>query len=681
MKNYALLISYVFLSFCGFSQQAPLDVFSSIGGNGIDKANSITIDSDKNIYLSGVFSGNVDFNPGVDSFFLNSNGETDVFILKLNNKGEFIWAKSFGGKTSEICNSIILDNAGNVLTTGSYNGRVDFNPNIDSFIMTSHNNSSDIFIHKLNKDGEFLWAKTIGGPGKQEGRSIDTDSQGNVYTTGYFEISADFDPNSNTAILYSIGSNDIYISKLDSNGNYKWAKRIGGYLTDEGKSIKFDNYDGIYITGFFQSTVNFDQNVILTSNNNSHDIFILRLDTVGNFKWVKNYGGSMPDYGESIDTDIYGNGYCTGSFYGFVEFDSDTGKTMLKGYATDVFILKIDTRGTAKYLKQFGGYVQEGHSLSVANNMNLVISGRYVEDINFNIANSKNVLKSDINDNAEVFIANLDSKGDFIWSKSIGGNDDQINTAITVDNEGTVYSTGYFKNIARFVQYSDSFILQSKGNTDLYFQKLKLCKQSKDSVSIFTCNCFISPSHKKVWKSTGIYIDTIMNFSGCDSIITCNLTITSLNKTVTIDSKSLKSNDDNAVFQWLNCDSSFKPILGQTNQNFAPPKSGNYAVQINRNGCTDTSECFNFTHSNLESIAFDFFQISPNPNYGNFTIRFNEFWGAFNMIISNDLGQIITKKHYENNSSIGIELLIPGVYFIEVTNSSGNRYIKKLIVF
>lgn len=680
MRNWLVLFCYLFISLNCFSQQASLDWFSSIGGKGIDEGFSIKVDVEKNVYIAGVFSGKVDFNSGSDSFYLNAIGEKDVFILKLNTNGEFIWAKSFGGKYSETCNSINIDRSGNILTTGSYKGKVDFDPNSDSFFSTSINSSSDVFIQKLNRNGELVWVKSFGGTGIEDGKSIDTDSFGNIYSTGYFEISGDFDPSSNSANLYSIGSNDIYISKLDSNGNFRWTKRIGGTLNDEGKCIKTDNFGGVYLTGFFQAIVYFDQSTSLISDNNSHDIFILRLDSIGALKWVKKYGGFMPDFGESIDVDKLGNVYCTGSFYGIVEFDSDTGKTQLSGQATDVFFIKMDTLGNTKLLKQFGGYLQEGYSIAVDENFNIYIAGRFVENIVFDLPTNKNVLRANINDNAEIFIAMLDQFGNFNWAKSIGGIDNQINKSITLDNDGNVYTTGYFSNEAVFIQFKDTFQLKSVGSSDIYIQKLKRCIPTLDTLIVSACNNFIPPSKKHNWIKSGYYTDVIMNIAGCDSVIIYNLKITSPIKSVTIGPKNLISNSDSSLFQWLDCDSLFYPILGENNQTYTPKKSGRYAVQINRNGCIDTSDCVNFTHSNLETNSLDFFQVFPNPNYGSFIIKFGEYLSSFSIVITNNLGQVISENHFENKTYIEYEDLLPGVYLIQISNNLGSKYIKKIIV-
>ena len=128
--------------------------------------------------------------------------------------------------------------------------------------------------------GDFVWAKSMSGTGADIAFSIFIDSSGNVYTTGYFTGTVDFDPGAGTSNLTSVGSTDIFISKLDSSGNFVWAKSMGGTGTDQANSISIDSSSNIYTTGYFAGTVDFDPGAgtsNLTSASGSNDIFILKL--------------------------------------------------------------------------------------------------------------------------------------------------------------------------------------------------------------------------------------------------------------------------------------------------------------------------------------------------------------------------------------------------------------------
>jgi len=250
-----------------------------IAGTFGEIGNSIAIDALGYVYTTGSFTGTVDFEPGPGTFNLSSAGDDDIFISKLDNAGNFVWAKQMGGTDEDISFSISLDSSGNVYTTGYFEGTVDFDPGIGTFSLTSVG-GDDIFISKLDSAGNFRWAKQMGGANFDGGNSIGLDASGNVYTTGYFEGIADFDPGVGSFDLTSAGFYDIFISKLDTAGNFVWAKQIGGTRSDNCNSIILDAFSNIYTTGSFMETVNFNPGAgtfNLTSAGNS-DVFILKLN-------------------------------------------------------------------------------------------------------------------------------------------------------------------------------------------------------------------------------------------------------------------------------------------------------------------------------------------------------------------------------------------------------------------
>jgi hypothetical protein len=183
-----------------------------------------------------------------------------------------------GGNSAESGRGIAVDSGGNVYTTGDFQVTVDFDPGVGTFELTPAG-QTDIFVSKLDGNGDFVWAKSMGGTGTDFGLSIALDSIGNVYTTGFFGGTVDFDPGAGTTDLTSAGLDDIFVSKLDSNGDFVWAKSTGGGLRDQGIGIVIDPGDNIYTTGSFQDTVDFDPGTgtaDLTSSGLS-DIFISKL--------------------------------------------------------------------------------------------------------------------------------------------------------------------------------------------------------------------------------------------------------------------------------------------------------------------------------------------------------------------------------------------------------------------
>jgi hypothetical protein len=182
-------------------------------GKSNDYSQSIAFDDKGNVYTIGSFSEAVDFNLGNDTVRISAVGASDIYIQKMDADGNFIWAKSFGGMTSDGGNSIAIDNKGNIFTTGSFRESVDFDPGIGMANLSAIG-ESDIFIQKLDENGNFLWAKSFGGNLSDVGSSIFIDTVGDVFTTGSLRGTVDFDPGTDVKNLTSVGGEDIFVHKM-----------------------------------------------------------------------------------------------------------------------------------------------------------------------------------------------------------------------------------------------------------------------------------------------------------------------------------------------------------------------------------------------------------------------------------------------------------------------------------
>jgi hypothetical protein len=315
-----------------------------IEGNDTNLGESVFIDNLENVYVTGYFEGAADFDPGPNTLSLNSNGGQDIFILKLDDSGNFVWAKQMGGNSFDMGESIAVDNLGNVYTTGFFEGAVDFDPGLDT-LKYSSNGDRDIFVQKLDNSGDLVWVKQMGGGGPDIGEALVLDTFGNIYTTGTFRFSADFDPGFDTLLLNSNGDRDIFIQKLDNSGDLVWVKQMGGVFFDKGQSITVDDQGNIYTTGYFRGIVDFDPGVDtfnLTSFVGDRDIFIQKLDASGNFVGVGHVGGPDREEGKSIAIDNLTNIYVTGYFYDSVDFDPGTDSFNLTSLGNeDLFVLKL----------------------------------------------------------------------------------------------------------------------------------------------------------------------------------------------------------------------------------------------------------------------------------------------------------------------------------------------------
>ena len=261
--------------------------------------------------------------------------------------GDFEWAKGLSGVGNEAGNDIAVDASGNVYTTGHFDSTVDFNPGAGIFNLTSFGND-DAYISKVDSAGNFVWAKKIGGSSFDTGWRIALDVDGNVYISGTFEGTADFDPGAAVYQLTSAGSWDMFVLKLDVAGNFVWAKKMGSTDNDEAYAITVDQSSNVYLTGYFNGTVDFDPSAGVSNltTAGSYDIFVSKLDSAGNFVWAKSLGGTSAELGNDIAVDAIGNVYTTGFYFGTVDFAPGASVYSLTSMGErDVFVSALDSSG------------------------------------------------------------------------------------------------------------------------------------------------------------------------------------------------------------------------------------------------------------------------------------------------------------------------------------------------
>ena len=323
-----------------------------MGGAADDNGQYIDVDASGNVCFTGLFQGTADFDPSATVVNLTATGLNDIYAIKLDALGNLIWVKQLDGIGFDVVTDITIDLSDNVLVTGPLGSTIDFDPGAPVFNLAAGGIGTDIFVLKLNSSGAFVWAKQFAGTASSynDGSSVITDASGNVYTTGRFDGTVDFDPNAGVNNLSSVGNADIFISKLDASGNYVWVKQIGGASIDFGESVFLDASGNVYTTGGFQGTVDFDPNAATfnLSSAGDFDVFISKLDALGNFLWAKKLGGPGIDVGQEVKIDASSNIYTIGIFFQTSDFDPDAPVFNLTSLGSaDVFVHKMSQCSTA----------------------------------------------------------------------------------------------------------------------------------------------------------------------------------------------------------------------------------------------------------------------------------------------------------------------------------------------
>lgn len=316
-------------------------------GNFINYARGITTDGNDDVLVGGRFFGTVDFDPGPNSVNLTAVGG-DVFILKLDENGNFLWVKQVSGDGSEsdLTLDIAVDGNGDVVATGVFDGTADLDPGAGTQLATAP--QRDVFVLKLNGQGDFIWAKAMGGPGLVFAEDVELDGAGNIYLSGYYDADFDADPSADTLWLTHSGSFDYFVEKLDANGNLRWAHGFGGgpFDQDLARGLAIDPAANLYITGRFRTNaLDFDPGpgVYRLDTDGGSDAFVQKLDSAGNFlaaRHIKTSG--LSDIGEAVEVDAAENVYLTGAFYGLGDFNPGPDSFLVESQGQgDIYVLKL----------------------------------------------------------------------------------------------------------------------------------------------------------------------------------------------------------------------------------------------------------------------------------------------------------------------------------------------------
>lgn len=443
-----LLQMFAVLLFCSIIQTASSQSWvwaQGEGGPGSDAAKSITVDEQGNTYITGNIAGFADFSGTT----YQGRGIYDIFIAKYNSQGGLLWVKLAGGDNNESGNAIQYKN-GFLYLTGYFNDTTWFGGNR----MISRG-SSDAFIAKYDKDGSFIWVKQAGGVNGDLGISIDVDDAGDIFVAGTFRSSmtldainltspnfydesfyARYDANGNviwakatrgnnpnqiagvafdhdhsffitgffggnftigsTTVNSSTSSYDIFLAKIDANGDLDWLKKAGSTYEDAAHGVCSDLNGNPSIVGYFAGTAYFDSHTVTYSDYN--DVFVARYDSSGNNLWVRAGRGHQLDVGWGIATDNNGNVFATGMFQDYIDFD---GNIIHVNNLRDIFLVSYTPNGDVRWLAQGGGLDTEiGFSVAVANSGLVAICGYYTHTCYFGN------LPIDYAEVANLFIAN-----------------------------------------------------------------------------------------------------------------------------------------------------------------------------------------------------------------------------------------------------------------------------------
>lgn len=694
---------------------------------------NIKCDTLGNIIVIGDFTNTVDFDPDTSHADLNSNGQKDVFILKMDTAGNFVWVKKLGGLNSELANGLTIDGAANIYVTGTFYDSIDLDPGL-GVLMNYSNGLKDFFIVKIAPNGHLIWAKNYGGIGSDYCNSVETDSQSNLVLTGSYSGLTYFDSTDSTQVLTGSQSKNLFVLKLDSSGGFIWVRGTQPSNNIIGNGLSFDSIGNIYVSGIFDEYANFDTasaSTLYTSERMDFDVYdsyILKLRSNGDFVWVKGFQG----YGaNSVSSPVFTTNndmIISGSFTNLIDVDPSSFDYIFTGSAyTSMFIERLDSLGSFIWASPFyGTNLCVGNPILLTQNKELFIGGSYNGLVDFDPGMNSSSYTSQNGTNAyflklkpcyypsPVTNISVTSCNNFTWTNgvtytsstnqarqvftNVAGCDSLVNLDLTILPSGVHHDTVFTCDSVIWIdgntyyQTDDSASIitipngSSNGCDSLVI--LNLINQSNGSIfNEDACNEY-------TWLNGVTYfVDTdnpelvFSNEHGCDSIVRLNLRLFPYDTTIVqTDSMTLFATYTQGIhYQWYSCNED-SILPGETYRSFKAKQAGNYAVIYNRpNRCTDTSSCFWLAPVGMKDLnaSPNGIIIYPNPAKNKVTVDLQEIKATQAKIeIINLSGQVIYQERISKQPSfwstqIDVSSFSSGFYFLKVTTDE-NEYTFKL---
>ncbi|GIV33570.1 MAG: lipoprotein [Chitinophagales bacterium] len=360
----------------------------TFGSSGDDEISGMDMDDSGNIYLIGYFSGTIDFGGGI---LTGQAGSRDFYVAKMDENGQHIWSKRFGGAGDDNGNSIRVNGSGTAIAIcGSFQESMTLGSSL--LISNASSGYSNAFVALLNGNGDVQWAYAFGGSGFVFDRAMDVamNQAGTVYVIGNFSGSnVDIDPGTGAHLLTSNGSSDIFVVWYNAAGTFQDGFSIGGSTGELGGGIDVDTDGSIYITGYSNSdSIDVDPQsgtAWLTGESGIlyvQDLIVVKYNSNGEYQWGFRTGKRATDSGQDIKTDGKGNLFVTGiTGDANVDFDPGTGTHYLSG---DSMVLTNSVAFLAQYSTD-GSFVDaftltgvgSGRALAVSDNGKVWLTGYY----------------------------------------------------------------------------------------------------------------------------------------------------------------------------------------------------------------------------------------------------------------------------------------------------------------
>ncbi|MBP9159864.1 MAG: SBBP repeat-containing protein [Flavobacteriales bacterium] len=368
-----------------FKWAAPL------GGPQASQGYGIAITPDGRVLTTGIFNGLIDLDPGPGTLNKLSGGYYDIYLCSFDLEGHLQWGKTIGGPNNEETRSVATDNEGNAYIAGEISGTFDADPGPGETLVDSHG-SFDGMVAKYSTTGALVWAQAIGGAGDDRGYDLAVRGGSNVYVTGYFADSVDFDPGTGDYSYFAPNTwSNGFLLCLQQDGTFQWAANMGGDGTDSGRGVAVGPDGNVVVTGRFAkvmvlgSGVNADTLICTIPSGDDADFFLAKYQPDGELIWGEGIGGPEENMPRGIATDLQGNIFVTGRTRATIDMDPGPGDALFTAVGEfDLFLGKYDTDGNYVWGFLVGDtYHERGLNVATDNAGSVFLTGWFTESPDF----------------------------------------------------------------------------------------------------------------------------------------------------------------------------------------------------------------------------------------------------------------------------------------------------------
>lgn len=405
-----------------YSQDGKFIWAFGIGTFKDDEGKSICVDKEGNIYVTGYFNGSIDVDPGNDIHTLfGVSGNRQTFVAKYKGSdGSLIWAGLIKSSSDNMGVDISNDESGYITLTGNWNSDnqntlIDLDLNSKGYNKQGRGKNSSFIAIYSNTSGEIKWGGVMGGfDATCETTAHVTDLKGNIYTTGYFYQSVDFDINETVHELKS-SYGAVYLAKYSPSGTLEWVNEFQNNSPDKSNifhDLCIDHSGNVTITGALEAQTDIDPSSAINniSPKSSCNILLAQFDEQGNYRWSHSIGGGEVARGLNVAVSSSGTIYLAGLFQNRLNPDpASSNSSSLNGLATDIVMAKYSQDGKFIWAENIGGNRNDTVSAIAINDKGKIYIGGAVDGSgNFDPDQQQQAYFS--GNGGDLFIAKYDSR-------------------------------------------------------------------------------------------------------------------------------------------------------------------------------------------------------------------------------------------------------------------------------